>query len=759
MSVNQKGVVHLFVILLLLAGVGIGLYLVQHPAIFKPRADEAVADPSLCKASDAKSFGECLFLARINPTINRIEVTKQIICSSKTECTNIGSAGGFALQERTGSLTIFGTPGTNAGIKRINEYNYTLLGIGSNVSNLTLKDLIFDETTAYCRYIKAGTPDQLDDDCAGTLVLGSNIDNVTVENITILHSKGNAISVRQAKNLTIRKSIIFDAGGNGIWFDDGKKEDDYWCQHPDYNLVHLCPVDPNLVNRNIIIENNLIADSHIAGIEFYAYGESASKPSFIRNNIFTHNHKDSLYVVCPPPASNANPPVVGGHCPGGQLAFGRSEWLAIQDNIIRDGTIDEKKPNDPYFPAPGSAAQGGGEGKTFKELGLVSAGIELGGQIHNITILTNRIYGVEGNAIHADFTKNDGTTHNYDINNINIVRNQLYNNGNSFARRIVKEDGSITAVTNLNVPDFYLIDNIETQTSPPAQPLPQAFIFADPPICESNNTSGQCQSTIRWYSNDYSGITTTIKGDGNPPYTETSGQANGAQNPDWIPQVGATFQLRDANKAIIPGAETLVFSTPRTSINANPNPCIPDGSGKPCTAHIYLNANGYNNLQVFSGTQAITGPNIGAHAFFDFPWVTAAGATLELRSNNQKIGSVFIAGIEGGSPPPSSPSPSIPSATPSTSPSPVNPPISNLITASPNPCTLGSNGLCFTVIKLNAAGRNNLQILANDNPMTGIGVDPTGTFPTGEWISATGVTFKLKSDGVEIGSIMVKGIH
>jgi hypothetical protein len=73
--------------------------------------------------------------------------------------------------------------------------------------------------------------------------------------------------------------------------------------------------------------------------------------------------------------------------------------------------------------------------------------------------------------------------------------------------------------------------------------------------------------------------------------------------------------------------------------------------------------------------------------------------------------------------------------------------------------TLGSNGLCFTVIKLNAAGRNNLQILANDNPMTGIGVDPTGTFPTGEWISATGVTFKLKSDGVEIGSIMVKGIH
>lgn len=46
---NQKGVAHLLVVLLLLLALPIGIYLAQHPQIFKPRANEA---PQSYAASD-----------------------------------------------------------------------------------------------------------------------------------------------------------------------------------------------------------------------------------------------------------------------------------------------------------------------------------------------------------------------------------------------------------------------------------------------------------------------------------------------------------------------------------------------------------------------------------------------------------------------------------------------------------------------------------------------------------------------------------
>ncbi len=41
---NQKGFAHLFILLILLLGLGIGLYLVQHPQIFRPRAENSSYD-------------------------------------------------------------------------------------------------------------------------------------------------------------------------------------------------------------------------------------------------------------------------------------------------------------------------------------------------------------------------------------------------------------------------------------------------------------------------------------------------------------------------------------------------------------------------------------------------------------------------------------------------------------------------------------------------------------------------------------------
>lgn len=38
---NQKGLAHLLVLIILLAGIGVGVYLSQHPQIFKPKAAES----------------------------------------------------------------------------------------------------------------------------------------------------------------------------------------------------------------------------------------------------------------------------------------------------------------------------------------------------------------------------------------------------------------------------------------------------------------------------------------------------------------------------------------------------------------------------------------------------------------------------------------------------------------------------------------------------------------------------------------------
>src|SRR3989344_5168330 len=51
-KISQRGVAHLFLVLLLLTGIGIGIYLVRYPVIFKPKADEI--SPSTHTAKEVK---------------------------------------------------------------------------------------------------------------------------------------------------------------------------------------------------------------------------------------------------------------------------------------------------------------------------------------------------------------------------------------------------------------------------------------------------------------------------------------------------------------------------------------------------------------------------------------------------------------------------------------------------------------------------------------------------------------------------------
>jgi hypothetical protein len=84
---------------------------------------------------------------------------------------------------------------------------------------------------------------------------------------------------------------------------------------------------------------------------------------------------------------------------------------------------------------------------------------------------------------------------------------------------------------------------------------------------------------------------------------------------------------------------------------------------------------------------------------------------------------------------------------------------SKLITAAPNPCIIGANGLCTSTITLNATGYPNLQIKLRETgtPFTGVGANPTGSW-VAPWIYSTGYTFDLYSDSTLIDSILVKGM-
>lgn len=63
---NQRGIAHILILLILVAGIGVGLFLVQHPTIFKPRASEGLipyGGPNnvLCKfgANNLEIQGSC----------------------------------------------------------------------------------------------------------------------------------------------------------------------------------------------------------------------------------------------------------------------------------------------------------------------------------------------------------------------------------------------------------------------------------------------------------------------------------------------------------------------------------------------------------------------------------------------------------------------------------------------------------------------------------------------------------------------------
>ena len=77
----QQGFAHLFLIVLLLIGIGSGIYLVQHPQIFKSRA----AENRLCTANSVVSFRDCINKVNANQ-MDVVEIQNMITCRKADSC-------------------------------------------------------------------------------------------------------------------------------------------------------------------------------------------------------------------------------------------------------------------------------------------------------------------------------------------------------------------------------------------------------------------------------------------------------------------------------------------------------------------------------------------------------------------------------------------------------------------------------------------------------------------------------------------------
>jgi hypothetical protein len=164
--------------------------------------------------------------------------------------------------------------------------------------------------------------------------------------------------------------------------------------------------------------------------------------------------------------------------------------------------------------------------------------------------------------------------------------------------------------------------------------------------------------------------------------------------------------------------------------SANPDPCTLESSGI-CKSTIYWTSQNVPDLQIRldSNGQFLSSQKEGN---MELPWVTSQGLKINAWATVNGQPTILKSYSIKGVPP---------------------------ITASPNPCKLGSNGLCSTTLKLNTDGRQSnleIRIRGNTTSVTGTNADPNRTYDL-PWITAGGYTFDVYSNGGVIGSVSVRG--
>ncbi len=165
-----------------------------------------------------------------------------------------------------------------------------------------------------------------------------------------------------------------------------------------------------------------------------------------------------------------------------------------------------------------------------------------------------------------------------------------------------------------------------------------------------------------------------------------------------------------------------------------------------CTSKITWGSTGVSNVEVRIGTSVAAMAPSGA---FDAPWIGANGVPLDLYGNGSKIASTFARGsLDIWMPEALKTNNCFGSTCALKRPR-------GTITASPNPCILGSNGLCSSVITWSATEVTNAEVRINGS-VFGRALSQSATAP---WIGASGGVFELYSDtGELLNSVFVGGI-
>lgn len=338
-----KNVVQLFqvaVVLLIIIGVLVGVYLVQNRQIFQPRA----AQSSLCQASDTGGVHQCL--NRLNSgEVSSVEIKGQITCSGSNTCN-------FPEIKNTSPAAIYGTPNQQAGFRRTDNYNYKLFKV-RDAANLTIANLTFDDVS----------PDDCGDSCHNSPITLYGGSNIVLDNNTYKNSKYMGIEVYNTKNLVIKNSHFQNNGWFGLWTDRAE---------------------------SINVENNLFQDNKSNAI-LGSFTGTSSNQSRIRNNTFTHNHRDVIFFVCGGPEKA---------CPGGQVDITPpTQHLVIERNVIKDGRIDN-----------------------WDSKGFFAAGLELNADTHDLWVVNNAIYNNTGSGIVVN-DANQPSNYNINITNNSVFRN------------------------------------------------------------------------------------------------------------------------------------------------------------------------------------------------------------------------------------------------------------------------------------------------------------------------------------------------
>lgn len=471
----QKGFVHTFlVVLLLVFGIGIGLFLLRNPQVFNPKASTVV--PTTCQAGNVAEFRLCWDLAKAQQ-LDQIEITNQILCKD-AECQT--GNGGFVLFNTTRPLTIYGKPDSGAGFKRINYSGYDLLFF-IDTSDVTIKDLIFDDTQAPCN-ANAGY-------CGSMLAFTAKSFRPVVDGITTLNSKNLAVQFGGQEGV-VKNSKFIGSWGYGVWMsraDLGGIDLG--------NFTESKPLDEEKISRFTTIDNNLFVDTGTAGLNFATVG-TAERPNRLTNNFFYHNHSVPAYTVC------------GGTCPGGQLVIERNKHSVIEFNIIKDGNMDaynSTQPNDKK---------------------IFTTGVETSDLLENILIRGNIITRNSGSAVYADYYKPEFLVK---PETITITQNEISANGND-----VNPDSKINqiifpgSVNSLNC----FVENCGQ--------IRKAKIYAEPPVCEIGPNSDRCSTNIKWVSNDSDDIKVKIRTNPEFNFGETP---LGSREANFITSVGAHFDL------------------------------------------------------------------------------------------------------------------------------------------------------------------------------------------------------------------------